>query len=59
MTILELQEKLQKTYDKCGDIEVVVSKNIDWEITYHLDILQVDTTVVNGNNVVAISTDNY
>ena len=28
MTILELQEKLQKTYDKCGDIEVVVSKKI-------------------------------
>ena len=56
MTILELQEKLQKTYDKCGDIEVVVSKkNIDWEITYHLDILQVDTTVVNGSNIVTIS----
>ena len=49
MTILELQEKLQKIYNKCGDIEIVVSKNIDWEITYHLDILQVDTTVVNGN----------
>ena len=57
MTILELQEKLQKIYNKCGDIEVVVSKNIDQEITYHLDILQVDTTVVNSNNIVAISTE--
>lgn len=58
MTITELQEKLQEMYNKYGDIEVVI-EDTDWEgiEKYHFDISLVDNTIVNGENVVIISSN--
>lgn len=58
MTILELQKILSEFYNKYGNTEVMI-EDTDWEgiERYHFEISLVDNTIVNGENVVIISSN--
>ena len=58
MTILELQKRLQELYNEYGNIEVMI-EDTDWQGVekYHFDISLVDNAIVNGENVVIVSSN--
>lgn len=58
MTILELQKRLQELYNIYGNIEVMI-EDTDWQgiEKYHFEISLVDDAIVNGENVVIVSSN--
>ena len=58
MTILELQKILSEFYNKYGNIEVMI-EDTDWQgiEKYHFEISLVDDAIVNGENVVIVSSN--
>ena len=58
MTILELQKRLQELYNEYGNIEVMI-EDTDWQgiERYHFEISLVDDAIVNGENVVIVSSN--
>ena len=58
MTILELQKRFQELYNIYGNIEVMI-EDTDWQgiEKYHFEISLVDDAIVNGENVVIISSN--
>ena len=58
MTILELQKRLQELYNEYGNIQVMI-EDTDWQgiERYHFEISLVDDAIVNGENVVIVSSN--
>lgn len=58
MTILELQKRFQELYNIYGNIEVMI-EDTDWQgiEKYHFEISLVDDAIVNGENVVIVSSN--